>query len=344
MGRITVLGGTLAGLAAAARLARLGHAVTLVAAPGDQPDPACDQLAGPVAFPAPWRDFFTKTGRPAAGALGVHGLTLAPAGDGWPTDRGAQWHHLSERFGEPVAARWRDLLDRHDATWQALRFLGLEAELTPGRLRAARLDPRRTVEDEARAFADAPPLAGRLRDVARAVGSEPTDAPAWLVSRLSVERTFGRWVLLDRDGRAAPSATLLDLVAERAARVGVRVTAGPPPEPGTVTAPGSTGSAGSADATAPRTAADADAIIEARPTGASWRRPRPFRPDFVAQLAARPPLRDPHDATRFHASPSSPGGAEPWAQLLTGALASYACHEALTGEDVRPTNRDLTRH
>ena len=94
----------------------------------------------------------------------------------------------------------------------------------------------------------------------------------------------------------------------------------------------------------PRTAADADAIIEARPTGASWRRPRPFRPDFVAQLAARPPLRDPHDATRFHASPSSPGGAEPCAQLLTGALASYACHEALTGEDVRPTNRDLTRH
>ena len=39
------------------------------------------------------------------------------------------------------------------------------------------------------------------------------------------------------------------------------------------------------------------------------------------------------------ASASSRGGNEPWAQLLTGALATYAAHHLLTGEDIRPTNR-----
>ncbi|MDQ9081882.1 carotenoid dehydrogenase, partial [Cutibacterium avidum] len=39
------------------------------------------------------------------------------------------------------------------------------------------------------------------------------------------------------------------------------------------------------------------------------------------------------------ASAASHGGPEPWAQLLTGALAAYLTHERLTGEDIRPTNK-----
>ena len=33
------------------------------------------------------------------------------------------------------------------------------------------------------------------------------------------------------------------------------------------------------------------------------------------------------------------GGAEPWAQLLVGALATYRVHFSLTGDDVRPSNK-----
>ncbi|MDO5630048.1 MAG: hypothetical protein Q4G43_17180, partial [Mobilicoccus sp.] len=64
---------------------------------------------------------------------------------------------------------------------------------------------------------------------------------------------------------------------------------------------------------------------------------------FTAQLLARPALRDPDDPSRFHASASSPAGVEPWAQLLSGALATYAAHAFLTDEDIRPTNKALSR-
>ena len=52
---------------------------------------------------------------------------------------------------------------------------------------------------------------------------------------------------------------------------------------------------------------------------------------------ARPPLRGPDG--RWRASASSPAGNEPWAELLSAALAVYEIHESLTGEDIRPTNR-----
>ena len=318
MARIAVLGGSLAGQAAAARLAKVGHTVTLH---GDlTPDAAtAAHLDGPLPFPAPWRDFFAKTGRPAAGALGLHGLELVPDTGPWPGDRAAQWYLLREVHGEDVAARWRDLLDHHDDVWLALRPLGLEAELTPDALaRATILHPKTSVEDVARRFDDVPDLAARLRRVADAAGATPADAPAWLISRLAVERTFGLWQLVDAAG-PVPTTRLLDVVAERVRAVGVRVA--PADEP-----------------------ADADLTIDARPTEARWRRPGWRTPTFTRQLLGRPPLRSPGAPTHLHASASSPGGAEPWAQLLTGALAAYAAHEILTGADIRPTNRALVKH
>ena len=116
-----------------------------------------------------------------------------------------------------------------------------------------------------------------------------------------------------------PTTRLLDVVAERVRAVGVRVA--PADEP-----------------------ADADLTIDARPTEARWRRPGWRTPTFTRQLLGRPPLRSPGAPTHLHASASSPGGAEPWAQLLTGALAAYAAHEILTGADIRPTNRALVKH
>lgn len=328
MGRVLVVGGSLAGLAVAARLARVGHSVILAERSGRLG--AGSGLEGPVDLPAAWRDLFAKTGRPAAGTLGALGLSLVPADLPFPADRGGQWHHLHDRFGPEVAARWRDLVDHHDDVWQALRPLGLEGELVDraqvDRV-AALLEPHLSVADVVRRL-DHPALTALVAD---ALGPrDPAATPAWLLSRLAVQRTFGRWRLVDAEGRPQPSELLLDALVRRVHDRAVDVRLGGTPDQGALAA--------------------ADAVVTAEPPSPApaWRplRRRLFgpRPTFVDQWFERPPLRDPGDPTRFHASTASRGGDEPWAQLLTGALAAYAVHETLTGEDIRPTNKELKRH
>ena len=69
------------------------------------------------------------------------------------------------------------------------------------------------------------------------------------------------------------------------------------------------------------------------PRGPLWRRP--------SDWLRRPAVRDASGV--FNASTGGRGGDEPWAQLLGGALAAYAVHEVLTGEDIRPTNKARRR-
>lgn len=319
MGRVTILGRTFAGVAAAVRLARVGHDVTLVESPGDQ-DALRTALGATLDFPAPWRDLFKKSGRPAAGALGLHGLDLVPDPDGEPTDRGETWYADVAALGEAHARAWRDLVDAADEAWQAIRPLGLEAELTPDAVTRAGLHPRRSLEDVARTLPH-PVLADRVRRIAIDRGLDPAEAPAWLTSRLAVQRTFGRWRLLATGGEPAPASGLVDVLDSRLTERGVTIT------------------------TDPATTAPAEATIDTRDPGQRWRKPSRWtgRDTFTAQLLARPALRDPRRPSWFHASASSPAGTEPWAQLLSGALATYAAHEHLTGEDIRPTNKALAR-
>ena len=319
MGRVTVVGRTFAGVAAAVRLARVGHDVTLVDTPGGAAALRA-ALGDTLDFPAPWRDLFKKSGRPAAGALGLHGLDLVADPDGPPTERAATWYADVDALGESAARAWRDLVDAADDIWQAVRPLGLEAELTPDAVARAGLHPRRSLEDVARTL-DHPVLAERVRAVARARGLEPAAAPAWFSSRLAVERTFGRWRLQDVEGRPAPASGLVDVLEDRLAERGVTLT------------------------TDPAATAGADAVVDTVDPGMTWRRPSRWsrRDSFPDQLLARPALRDPRRPEWFHASASSPGGSEPWAQLLSGALATYAAHEFLTGDDIRPTNKALAR-
>ena len=315
MPRITVLGGTFAGVAAAVRLARVGHEVVLVEQDAAWPDRLRAQLGETLEFPAPWRDLFKKSGRPAAGALGLHGLELV-ADPGRPSDRGAQWHHDVAELGEPAARAWRDVVDAADDVWQGLRPLDLEAERTPDAVARARLHPRRSLDHIARSLPHAV-LAARVRAVASDRGLDPRDAPAWLTSRLAIERTFGRWRLVDAAGTTAPASTLVDVLLARLAERSVRIAAPP--------------------------AADhPDAVIDTRDPGLAWHRPQLLSPrdSFVDQLLARPAVRVADASDRFTASASGAGGSEPWAQVLAGALATYAAHEYLTGEDIRPTNKD----
>jgi phytoene dehydrogenase-like protein len=414
MARIVVAGGSLPGIAAAARLARAGHDVTLVE--------AADHLGGRLAdpgvwapvidFPAPLRDLFRKSGRPFDAELGRRGLQLVPAPPAvhvfadstrltWSTGRAEQWHLLNERFSSGIATHWRDTLDDLDETWQLLRPLGLEGELIDRaqvRSRRPRLDARRSVEDLARHVAE-PHLAELVRDTARRAGSDPRKTPAWMASRLTVERTFGRWHVVDADGAVQPATVLIDALTERLSTRGVRVltatrvvrvrpdrvrtSSGDLPADAVVSAlnpwlhtrllgvrdrPGRSGTGRTTPALAPlvtvrhdpqrgefgeevrHTAAgpvvtytrpdavgtetvvhDYTAASPAAGAGVRWRGPR----TWLRIL----PIRTPQHPRLFVASASGRGGSEPWAQLLTGALATYAAHEQLTGEDIRPSNR-----
>ncbi len=227
---VAVVGGGPAGMAAAARLAKMGHRVRLheasdrlgggwaaYALPGTPSTAApvlVDDAPAVLTFPAPWRDLFRKSGRPLEAELARSGHALAPApptvvhhADGTtlvlPSDRGEQQEALLHAYGPGAAARWQHLLDSLDDVWQALRPLGLEEPWQRGSLTrdtARRLWSRRRVADLADDLAE-PRLRALVRATAYRLGTTPEQAPALAAVGLLVERTFGRWQVVVEQGR-----------------------------------------------------------------------------------------------------------------------------------------------
>jgi phytoene dehydrogenase-like protein len=238
---VVVVGGGLAGMAAAARLAKAGHTVELFEAtdrlggtwaPYDFAGLLVDSAPSVLGFPAPWRDLFRKSGRPLEAELGRLGLSLEPAApsryhfaDGselvLPSDRGDQYDALASAYGGPTAARWRALVDDLDRVWQAVRPLGLESELRDRKqLRPVKkvLQPRRTIGHLAAQLQE-PHLAALVASVAYRLGSVPAKTPAWCAVDLSIQRTFGRWTIRSETDPAQTgrSSALVDVLAARLA-------------------------------------------------------------------------------------------------------------------------------
>ena len=401
---VVVIGASLGGLAAAVRLARVGHHVVVVdesAAPSPEP-----WLSRPVvALPAAWRDLFRKSGRILDAALASEGYELVPAPptrhefpDGstldLPTDRGQQYAAVARLAGEDAATAWRDLLDAADETWQLVRRAGLETEADLAEPRTERFltDPR-TIGSEAERMPD-PRLASLVRAVAHRLGSTPEETPYWLLSRPSVERTFGLWSVT-RDGVPQPAEELTTLLHRRAADRGVELRWGVTATG--VTTDGVTTTSGDIEAAAVVSAVGHASHSALTGVTAEIALPRTLGPLRLGtrRLAAAPPestrvsgpakdaplevVRHSEDASyvtwalpaRTVASTGAPtssglrwhgpatvgafhpiagngyvyagsgtlGGAEPWAQLLVGALATYRVHFQLTGDDIRPSNK-----
>lgn len=227
---IAVVGGGLAGMAAAVRLAKLGHAVDLYEragvlggswAPYELTETVLvDDAPAVLGFPAPWRDLFRKSGRPLEAELARSGYALAPADSGrlifadgarlvMPTDRGEQYAILSRAYGPSVAGRWRDMLDRLDDVWQALRPLGWESERPSeahlSRKQRRRLMQNRTLADLAAAVAH-PHLSALVRSIGYSFGADPEHTPALVAVELAIRRTFGRWQIEPISGKAAIDA------------------------------------------------------------------------------------------------------------------------------------------
>jgi UDP-galactopyranose mutase len=248
---IAVVGGGLAGMAAAARLAKVGHTVDLYEragvlggswAPYELTDGVLvDDAPAVLAFPAPWRDLFRKSGRPLEAELARSGHALGPAemaqvifADGatlmLPSNRGEQHATLTRAYGAPVAGRWQNLLDQLDKAWQALRPLGFESELPVrqhlSRQQRQRLMRWRTVADLADSVRH-PHLSALVRSIAYGFGASPEETPALVAVELALRSTFGRWQIQPITAEAAVdvgrSSVLVQALAGRLEQRKVRV-------------------------------------------------------------------------------------------------------------------------
>ncbi|HSK55450.1 MAG TPA: phytoene desaturase family protein [Jiangellales bacterium] len=218
MARVVVVGAGLGGLAAATRLARLGHHVTVL----EQADTVGGKLGtfsrdgwtfdtGPslVTLPAVYRDLFRKTGRPLERELDL--VPVDPAchyrfPDGVEVDvpnasRAGVRRAFDEALGPGAGDQWLALLDRAERIWRATRLPFLESPLGPadllrlsrrvGDLRA--VAPWRTLRGLGAEYLHDPRLRMFLDRYATYTGSDPRRAPAALAVVPYVEQTFGAW-------------------------------------------------------------------------------------------------------------------------------------------------------
>ncbi|WP_205474660.1 NAD(P)/FAD-dependent oxidoreductase [Nocardioides sp. SYSU D00038] len=239
MARVVVVGGGFGGLASAARLAKLGHEVTLLEA-GDTLGGALGTVAqdgfswdtGPTwtTLPGVLRDLFRKSGRPLDAELDLVELPLLrehrfdddsvlrlPGGS-----RAAQLAAVDE-LGPGLGRQWVDHVASYADAWEVVRRGYAEAPWDPDAVPkelAALLDGRETLHKRLRrTFRDE-----RLRLVAAHAsemeGHDLRNVPAWVGLTAYLEQRFGVWTVDGGMGRLA------DALTARLATRGVTVVLG----------------------------------------------------------------------------------------------------------------------
>jgi phytoene dehydrogenase-like protein len=238
MARIAVIGGGFGGLASAARLAKLGHDVTLLEQSG--------RLGGAVAtiesegftwdagpastlLPAVIRDLFRKSGRPLERELDLvaqevirehwfdDGTTLTLRGG----SRGVQYDAFEE-LGAGLGEAWCDHVAAYADDWELIRREYLERPWLPEVADKAAVDRiftretlakrvKRTLRDDRLKLVATHPFAYD--------GHDPRNVPAWLGVQAYVEQNFGAWTV--PGGMAQLSTALVDRMETR--RVSVQL-------------------------------------------------------------------------------------------------------------------------
>ncbi len=214
MAGVVVVGGGFGGMAAAARLAKLGHEVTLLEqspvlggalAPISADGFTWDAAPASTLVPAVIRDLFRKSGRPLEAELGVELEPLDPIREHRFEDHtsvritgGSRAAQLADfdQMGTGLGQQWVAYVDSFADDWEVLRRHYFEVPWTPGELPrevAARLETRETLHKRLRrTFRD-----DRLAMVAAhpfvAEGHDPRNVPAWNGLRAYLEQIFGSW-------------------------------------------------------------------------------------------------------------------------------------------------------
>jgi UDP-galactopyranose mutase len=214
MARVVVVGGGFGGLASAARLAKLGHDVTLTersdslgGALSFETDEGFAWDAGPshTLLPAVIRDLFRKSGRPVERELELVPLELVgehrfedgsrlrlPAGS-----RAAQLAAFDD-LAPGLGQAWVDHVASYSETWEVLRKGYLEQPWDPDHLPrdlASLLDSRNMLHKRLRKDLrdERLQLVAGHRFVAE--GHDLRNVPAWLGVMSYVEQRFGVWTL-----------------------------------------------------------------------------------------------------------------------------------------------------
>ncbi len=227
MARVAVVGGGLAGCASAARLAKLGHEVTLVEAlPGlggaigvtTQDGFEWDTGPASTALPAVLRDLFRKSGRPLERELDLvpvqpmrehrftDGTRLAlPSGS-----RSEQIQAVDAALGAGAGRQWADYVHGQAEAWDVLRRDYLERPWSPTTaskeardLLRSRLMMHKAVT---RAFKDKRLQTMAWHHVVQG-GHDPRNVPAWFGILDYVEQNFGTWTFPGGFGRLAELLT-----------------------------------------------------------------------------------------------------------------------------------------
>jgi phytoene desaturase len=247
--RVVVIGAGLGGLAAAARLATAGHAVTVL----EQAPRVGGKLGwfardghgfdtGPslLTLPQVFEDLFAATGDPLDRVLDLQRLDPAVNyrfADGTTTAMPGRLDaipaRLDDDLGAGTGAQWAALLTRAEAMWRATEQPFLRSPLagaaTLARLALQAADlrtvaPGRTLRGLGRHYLTDPRLRMLLDRYATYSGSDPRRAPAALLTVPWAEQAFGSWYV--RGGLRRLPEAVADRAVERGAvvRTGAVVT------------------------------------------------------------------------------------------------------------------------
>jgi phytoene desaturase len=218
--KVVVIGAGMGGLAAAARLARLKHDVTVVERAeqvggklGWESADGFSWDTGPslLTIPQTLRDLFRKTGKPVEKVLDlvpIEPITHYRFADGSELKLPATGpldtrQAVTAAFGADAAADWERLLTRASAIWEATRRDFVESPLEgaaamvrmglrrPGDVRT--VAPWSSLRALGRRYLRDPHLRLVLDRYATYSGSDPRRAPAALACVPYVEQAFGTW-------------------------------------------------------------------------------------------------------------------------------------------------------
>ena len=223
MAEIVVIGAGMSGLAAAARLATVGHRVTVCEA-GPTHGGMVGQYrrdgfrfdTGPtlLTLPAVYRDLMLKTGRTRLEdevelrPVDPSSLHLLPDGSRFALANASLAkvvQALDEALGAGAGTRWGELLERGRGVWEATRRPLLEEPLPedpsalhqdpylPAKRRRLLGRPVATLADVAERELRDPRLTALLDEYALRFGLDPRRAPASLTALPYMEQSFGVW-------------------------------------------------------------------------------------------------------------------------------------------------------
>lgn len=244
MSRVAVVGAGVGGLAAACRLAALGHTVTVLEAADDVGGKLgtyehdgfrFDTGPSLVTMPQVLEELFAATGAPLSEVLPLERLDVAchyrfPDGTelDLPGDLEAVPDALDDALGPGRGAQWTAFLERAGRIWDITHQPFLESPLRArDMLRLSRrldhvttVSPWRSLRGLGRAHLTDPRLRMLLDRYATYTGSDPRRAPAALASVPYAEQTWGSWYVPGGLGRIA------EVLETRARELGVVVRRG----------------------------------------------------------------------------------------------------------------------